>query len=139
MRRLTRALKDDRGVAAIEFALILPILAALVLLGIEGWLRINQVSQMRSALQTGSRYYQSGGSDDSAAAQLALQSWNNAPADATVSTSRSCSCGGVGASCSSLCSGTTPPDVYVTLTASGAFSDLMGNQPLSESGVVRVR
>jgi len=134
-----RALKDERGLAALEFALILPILIALVLFGLDGWLRINQVSQMSSALQAGSRYYQSGGSDDTAAAQVAVQAWSNAPGDAAVTTARSCTCGGAGASCSSLCAGNNLPNVYVTLTATGTFSDMMGHQPLSENGTVRVR
>jgi len=140
MKRFFRALKDDRGVAALEFALILPILAALILLGIDGWTRINQTSQMRSAVQTGARYYQGGGADDNAAAQLALASWNNAPAGATVTAARSCTCGGAGASCSSLCAGSALPQVYVTLTATGGFSDLMtGPTSLTQSGTVRVR
>ena len=139
MKRLAHALKDERGLAAIEFALILPILIALVLFGLDGWLRINQVSQMTSAVQAGSRYYQSGGADDAAASQLALQAWNNAPGDAAVNSARSCSCGGVGASCSSLCPGNNLPNVYITLTATGSFSDMMGNVPLSQSAIVRVR
>ena len=140
MKRLARTLKkDERGLAVMEFALILPILTALVLLGLDGWLRINQVSQMSSAVQAGSRYYQSGGADDVAAAQLALQAWNHPPSDAAVNTARSCTSGGVGASCSSLCAGNNLPNVYVTLTATGTFSDLMGNQALTETGTVRVR
>jgi Flp pilus assembly protein TadG len=139
MKRMLRAWRDERGVAAIEFARIIPNLVALVVLGLDGWLRINQISQMRSALQTGSRYYQGGGSDDTAAAQLALQSWMHAPPDAGVNTSRACSCAGVGASCSSQCANNTLPSVYVTLTATGTPSSLIQSQMISESGVVRVR
>jgi Flp pilus assembly protein TadG len=140
MKRFFAALRDERGVAAIEFALIVPILAAFIVLGIDGWTRINQTSQMRSAVQTGARYYQGGGSDDTAAAQLALASWNNAPHGAQVTTARSCTCGGAGASCSSLCAGQDLPQVYVTLTATGGFSDLMtGPTSLTQSGTVRVR
>lgn len=140
MKRFTRALKDDRGVAAVEFALILPVLSALIILGLNGWLHINQVSQMRSAIQAGSRYYQGGGADDVAAGQLALQAWNHAPANAAVNPVRSCTCGGVGASCSSLCAGNALPNVYVTLTATGTFSGMWGgSQALSETGTVRVR
>jgi Flp pilus assembly protein TadG len=139
MIRFARAWKDDRGVAAIEFALMLPILVGLVLLGADGWMRINQVSQMRSALQSGSRYYQGGGADDPSAAQLTLQSWTGHPGDAVVNTVRSCTCGGVGASCSGQCPGGNLPLVFVTLTATGTYSGLMGASPLNESGVVRVR
>jgi len=140
MKRFFRALRDNRGVAAVEFALIVPIMAAMVVAGVDGWMRINQVSQMRSAAQTGARYYQGGGADDTAAAQLALASWDHAPADATVTAARACSCGGVGASCSSLCASQDLPQVYVTLTVSGGFSDPMaGVQSLSQTSTVRVR
>jgi Flp pilus assembly protein TadG len=140
MMRFLRALRDDRGVAALEFALIVPIMAALIVGGVDGWLRINQLSQMHSAIQAGARYYQAGGNDDGAAAQLALQAWSHSPQDAQVTTARSCTCGGVGASCSSLCTGSALPNVYVTLTATGRFSDLvLGAQALNEGGTVRVR
>ena len=55
MRRLARFVGDQRGVAAIEFALIIPILTGLVLFGLDGWLRINQVTQM--GLQLGMRAF----------------------------------------------------------------------------------
>jgi Flp pilus assembly protein TadG len=139
MRRLFHRWRDERGAAAIEFALILPILVGALLLGADGWMRLNQQSAMRSALQTGARYYQGGGSDDNAAAQLALQSWAHAPTGAAVTTTRSCSCAGVGASCTSQCADASLPAAYVTLTATANFSSLMSTEPLSESGSVRIR
>jgi Flp pilus assembly protein TadG len=140
MRRLARILRDQRGVAAIEFALIIPILAGLVLFGLDGWLRINQASQMHSAVAAGTRYYESGGSDDTAAAQLALQSWAHVPADGVISATRSCTCGGAGASCSGLCpDGVSLPQVYVTLAASGTYNGIMHSDVLTENGGVRVR
>ena len=140
MIRFLRTLrKDERGAAALEFAFILPILAGLLVFGADGWLRINQVSQMRSAVQTGARYYQSGGSDDAVAAQLGLAAWSHAPGDATLTTARACTCGGAGASCSSQCPDLSLPQVYITMTANGTFSGLMDSQALTETGQVRVR
>ena len=137
--RLARSLKDDRGVAAIEFALILPIMVALVLAGIEGWSRINQVSQMRSAISSGARYYESGGSDDTAAATLAMAAWNHPPGDAVVTTARTCTCAGAGAACNSQCANNTLPNVYVTFTATGTFTGIMHTALLTQNGGVRVR
>jgi Flp pilus assembly protein TadG len=139
MRRLARLVRDQRGVAAIEFALIIPILAGLVLFGLDGWLRINQATQMHSAIATGTRYYESGGSDDTAAATLALQSWAHVPGDGVVNATRSCTCGGATAVCTALCAGNTLPNVYVTLSASGTYTGIMHSAVLTESGGVRVR
>ena len=137
--RLARSLKDDRGVAAVEFALVLPILVGLVLFGIEGWTRINQVSQMNSAISSAARYYESGGADDSAAATLAMAAWNHPPGDGAVTTARSCTCGGAGASCASQCANNTLPNVYVTLTATGTFTGIMHTALLTQTGGVRIR
>jgi Flp pilus assembly protein TadG len=131
--------QDERGAAAIEFAFIVPILTGLLLFGAEGWLRINQVSQMRSAVQTTARYYQSNGNDDGVAAQLGLQAWSHAPGDASLNTTRACSCAGAGASCTSPCPDNTLPQVYITVTANGTWSGLMHSQVLTETGQVRVR
>jgi Flp pilus assembly protein TadG len=139
MMRLFRSLSDERGAAAIEFALIVPILAALVLAGVDGWMRINQVSQMRSAVTAGTRYYEGGGASDSAAAQLAMAAWAHAPGDGAVNTVRSCTCAGAGASCTSQCPDNTLPNVYVTLTATGTYTGLVNHALLTESGGVRVR
>lgn len=140
MSRFFRALRrDERGAAAIEFAFIVPILTGLVLFGLDGWLRINQVAQMRSAVQTGARYYQSGGSDDAAAASLGLAAWSHPPGDAVLSTARACRCAGVGASCTSACPDSTLPQVYVTFSATGTFTGMMHSEALTETGQVRVR
>ena len=130
---------DIVGAAAIEFAFILPILTALVVVGLDGWLRINQVSQMRSAIQSGSRYYQSGGADDTAASTLGLAAWAHRPGDATLAGVRVCKCGTTVVDCTTQCPGSTLPMVFVTLTATGTFSGLWASQSLTETGGVRLR
>lgn len=139
MRRLRALARDRRGVAAVEFALILPILVAVLILGVDGWLRITHANDMRTALQTGARYYQSGGADDTAAQQAALSAWPTPPTDATLTVSRTCMCGPSAAACSSLCGGSAPPSALITLSARGTFQGLTGTTPLAEDEVVRVR
>jgi len=139
MRRLGAFAADRRGLAALEFALIAPLLAALLMLGADGWLRTSQLSGMRSALQSGARYYQLGGSDDPTAQALTAQSWAHAPPGNTVSVARSCTCGALPIACTTLCAGSNPPSVYITLTASGTFPGLMQSRSLSQSDVLRIR
>ncbi|MFL5297468.1 MAG: TadE/TadG family type IV pilus assembly protein [Phenylobacterium sp.] len=138
--RLVRSLRDDRGVAAIEFALIIPVLVGVLLLGMDGWMRITQVSQMRSALQAGARYYEGGGSDDTNAANLAVKAWASVPADAQVIVARSCTCGAVVVACTSQCApNNTLPQTFITLTANGTYHGVVHSESLTEVGSIRVR
>jgi Flp pilus assembly protein TadG len=139
MKHALQVFRDDRGIAAIEFGLIVPVLVVMLLFGAEGWLRIDAASKMRSSLQAGARYYQSGGTDDVAAASLAMQGWATKPADAAVNAARSCQCGGGAADCASLCTNNIPPKAFVNLTATGTFTGFMHTEVLSQTSAVRIR
>jgi len=139
MRVLRACLRDRTGAAALEFALIMPLLAALLLLAADGWLRTSQVSNMRAALQTGTRYYQTGGTDDELARVLALQAWTHSPGDAALTVVRSCTCGDIPSTCSSLCSNSDPPSAFINLSATGTFAGLVKTTPLAQHEVLRVR
>lgn len=136
---LQRLRRDERGVAAIELALLAPVLAAILMLGVEGWLRIDQTLSMQGALQTGGRYYQMGGADDAAAVSLARSTWTNRPNDGEVTVARVCKCGEVVVACSSLCANADTPVALVNLSASATFVGLTGSHPLRQTEIVRVR
>lgn len=138
-RLLQRFRRDERGVAAMELALLAPLLAAILMLGVEGWLRIDQTLSMQGALQTGGRYYQMGGADDAAAVNLARSTWTNRPNDGEVAVARVCKCGAVVVACSSLCANADTPVALVNLSASGTFVGLTGSHPLRQTEIVRVR
>lgn len=138
IRRLHRFRADDRGLAALEFALVAPIFLAVLLIGADHWLRISQLSAMRSALQTGVRYFQTGGVDDAKAQALANQAWTRRPPDGVVVVARTCACGAVTVECTNLCSA-DPPSVFITLTATGQFAGLTQSRTLTQSDVLRVR
>jgi len=139
MRRLRKFLTDRRGLAAMEFALITPLLVTLVVFGADGWLSTSQLNDMRSALQSGARYYQLGGSDDTVAHTVAMNAWVHAPADAAAVVARSCACGSTAIACTALCAGSNPPNVYIGLTTTGTFTGLMHSRVLSQSETLRVR
>lgn len=139
MGHFRRFISDRSGVAALEFALIAPLLATLVIVGADTWLHVSQNEDMRTALQTAARYYETGGSDDPTAQLVALQAWPSKPADGAVSVARSCTCGATPADCATLCPGSNPPSVYLSLTAQGTFTGLLQSHILSQNDVVRVR
>jgi Flp pilus assembly protein TadG len=136
---LRRFRRDERGVAAMELALLAPVLVAIMMLGVEGWLHVDQTLSMQGALQSGGRYYQMGGADDAAAVTLARSTWTNRPTDGDVTVARVCKCGAVVVSCSSLCDNADTPVALVNLTATATFVGLTGSHPLRQTEIVRVR
>lgn len=138
MRR--RFAADESGASAIEFGLLAPVLAVFIALGVQLWAMGGTLMNMRSAVDAGARYYLAGGSNDSAARTVALSAWRGAPADGAVTLTRSCSCAGGAADCSSLCAATSgPPQELVSIKATGTWSAWVTPMALHEERVVRVR
>jgi len=140
MKRLLHRLgADRRGLAAVELALVAPVIAGLALLSLEVWSASARSQDMRAALKAGAQYYMNGGANDVTAQALALSAWEAPPGDAEVSITRSCACGEVAQVCTTLCSNGTPPAVIVVLQATGTQAQAFFNPVLSEQRVVRVR
>lgn len=140
MRTLwSRFREDRRAAAAVEMALIAPVLAVLAITSFTVWDAATRGQDMRVALKTGAQYYMNGGLDDAAAQSVTMSAWQNAPSGASVVVTRSCYCVTTPQSCSILCAGNTPPSVYATLTAKGSWTMADANPNLTETRVVRVR
>jgi Flp pilus assembly pilin Flp len=125
------------GAAAVEFALLLPIFAALLIGVVQygGMVIANQ--QMHNGVSAGAVYVMRGGTDLTAVQNVALQGWPNPPADAAVSVSQACSCAGVGSACGSLCADGTYPEAFITISATGTYNGLFGTKAMSSSQVIR--
>ncbi len=136
---LRRLLGDRRGVAAVEFAMIAPILAFAGVAVIDGWNMAARVAEMRTSVKAGGQYYMSGGTDDAAARAVALAAWVNKPADGTLAVERSCKCGGTVHACNTLCSDSKPPASFISLTATRPVDGTVWNAPVAAKQVVRVR
>ena len=109
--------RDARGVAAVEFAFIAPILAGLVVVSFGVWEAGAREQNLRSALRLGTQYYMNGGASDAGARTVAMGGWSKRPANGTVTTARMCRCGETASACNTQCPGDTPPSIYVTLSA----------------------
>ena len=139
MRRLRAFGPDQRGLAGMEFAFIAPIVIALLVLGVDGWMRESQMADMRTAMHTGARYYETGGSDDPTAQAVSTAAWLTRPQDGALGVVRACTCGSTPVACTAVCGGSNLPSVFITLTASGTYNGLLQSHALSQSDVIRVR
>ncbi|AMY00199.1 TadE/TadG family type IV pilus assembly protein [Mesorhizobium ciceri] len=138
-------LGDDSGVAAVEFAMVLPILC-LVLLGIlDGWSYITSSLSMRAGVKTAANLVMSGSTDDAATQAIAIASWENRPEDGQVTLSHIRMCGTTVVDASTMCSGPKVPSIYVQIQASGtwvppiAFGAFAAPTVIGHQEVIRVR
>ncbi|RUT96363.1 pilus assembly protein [Mesorhizobium sp. USDA-HM6] len=137
--------KNRSGAAAVEFALVLPVLCA-ALFGIaDGWSYVTSSLAMRSGVKTAANLLLAGAADDNAIQAAALSSWQKKPDDAAVAISRTYKCGTIVVVSSTVCAGSKLPSIYVQIQASGtwvppfSFGVFPHNTALSHVQVVRVR
>lgn len=139
MRFLRTFARHRGGASAIEFAIVTPILAGLLISSLDAWQLISRKQDMHAAVNAGAHYYMGGGTDDPTAHSISLSGWPNRPGDGQMSISRACSCAGAASVCSTLCAATQQaPEIRVTLNARTQWNGLQP-APLSESETVRVR
>lgn len=136
---LKRFLGDKDGVAAVEFGLILPVLGAMFIGVADGSAVLTNYNQMRTAVSSGAQYIMSGGQDLTTAQNIVVSAWKSPPANAVVSATKVCKCGGVAAPCNSLCPDQTVPLAYISMVSSANVSGAVVNVPISTTETVRVR
>jgi Flp pilus assembly protein TadG len=138
--------RDRSGSAAIEFAVIAPVLAIVVLGIVDVWSLASSNINANVAVKAASNYYLQGGTDDITAQALGTAAWRNPPDDANLSIARACKCSGVTVTCSSSCAtGNSTPVTIVTIAASGTWTapfapaPIPSEEALAAGAVVRVR
>ena len=133
------ALSDNRGVAAVEFALIAPVLAA-VIVGIAAvvpFLNANNV--MHDAVSSGARYVMAGGTNATAIHDITLASWQGHTNTDTVTVSQTCTCAGATSVCTSLCADSSVPQGFTTIQTSSNYTGMMSNQTITAQQIIRTR
>ncbi|MDQ0466492.1 Flp pilus assembly protein TadG [Caulobacter ginsengisoli] len=137
---LRRLSADQRGAAMVEFGLIAPILALVVLGIVQGGTMLGKYNAMRTGISNGAQYVMGGGTDLATARLIAQEAWPSRGATATIAASKVCRCGGTVADCSLLCaSDQSVPQAFVTISATDIFNDGVVNHSVSAQQVVRVR
>lgn len=138
-RGLAKGIRGENGNAAVEFGLVGPLLALLLIgltdVGHYAYQRLD----MFSAVRAGAQYFMSGGSELAEARTIIEASWRQAPGDASVSVQRLCYCDSEPASCSANCPDDAPPEAYNHISAAGTFTGILTNFRAESVDVIRVR
>ena len=138
-RRLKQWRSNQSGGAAVELAMIAPVIAGMAVVSFSVWQTGMQHQDARTALDVAAEYYMNGGLDDGVAETLAVGAWSNKPDDGAVDTQRSYRCGDTAALIDTICVGGRTPGGYVTITATGTMSISLGQPSMTIERVVRVR
>lgn len=107
-----------RGTSAIEFALIAPVLIALLFGVAEVASYTSSAMSMDRALRAGTQYVMNGGKENTVIEKIVMKSWSDLPAKVSVTVSSDCLCAGTHTTCSaSACPDGSKPEGYMTLVA----------------------
>lgn len=131
---------DERGVAAVEMALVAPVIAGLAFVSINLWEATLRRQQQDEALRVASQYYLTGGSDDAKARTLGLAAWTNRPEGGDIVIDRIYRCGSTNVSSTTLC-GTeqVPPATIIRLVATATTTGAAFQPAQVRTEMVRVR
>jgi Flp pilus assembly protein TadG len=132
-------LKRTDGAAAVEFALIIPVLAIIVIMLPDTSDIVFGAMNMNMAVRSSIQYAMSGGSSMSAAQTIGNQTWTNKPTGATLTAATVCTCNGSSATCGQTCMDGSQPYTYVTVTGAATFGGTVISVPLTTTQKVRVQ
>jgi len=119
----------SRGVAAIEFAVIVPTLVLMMICTVDLGMGIYRKMQVQNAAQAGAAYAMFHGfaADSISTAVTSATSFSGIAA--SPAPSQSCGCasntGVTSATCSSTCSGGSVTGTYVTVSAQGTYNTIL--------------
>lgn len=134
-----RFLLDRSGAPAVEFALIAPVLLALIAGAVDIAHIAFQRSDMAGAIRSGTQYFMAGGTHPERARAIVEEAWGSRPEEAVVRVERLCECGEVEASCNLLCPDQSVPLAYAVITIEAPMSGLFLTHYSAVQDKVRVR
>ncbi len=136
---IPRFAADRSGAPAVEFALIAPLLLALVVFAADIAHIAFQRSDMTGAIRSGTQYFMAGGTHPERARVIVEEAWGTRPEEARVLVERICECAEVVASCNLLCPDQSVPVAYATITIEAPMAGLFMSHYSSVTDKVRVR
>jgi len=138
LRRLASGKADDcRGVAAIEFAIVGPMLVVMMVCTIDLGTGIFRKMQVQNAAQAGAIYAALHGFTASSISTAVTSATNLSGISASPAPTTYCGCASSNTissvSCSSTCSGGSSPGTYVTVSAQAVYTPILSYPLLPES------
>jgi Flp pilus assembly protein TadG len=132
---ISEFLRRKDGTAAIEFALLLPVLVIGVLFLSDAVTIGTGSSEMQSAVRASIQYAMNGGTDMTVAKQQGILAWADEPSNGTLTVTSACTCGASAGVCGTLCADGSDPATYVTSVATGTLGGnvLSINKTVTES------
>ena len=135
VRRFARELHAN---AAIEFAIIVPVLAVVAVMISDASNVALGASHMESALRSSVQYAMNGGTDMSQAQTVGMLAWQGKPDGASLNVTSVCKCGAAGGDCDQICPDGSLPQTFVSATASAALGGSVIHLQKTLSETVRV-
>ncbi len=123
---LTRVGCDRRGTAIVDFGLIVPMLALMVLAVSDIGLGVRRKMQVENAVQTAAAYAIARGFDAAAVTSIVTGSVNGVTINASPAPTQFCGCATgtaiAAATCGSICPNGNAAGTYVTISAQSSYS-----------------
>jgi Flp pilus assembly protein TadG len=132
-----QAIRDTKGVAAIEFAIMIPLLSLMVVSVTDIGLAVYRKMQVENAAQAGAQYAIARGFDTNGVSQAVTSATNSTAITASPSPVTFCGCptnSGISTvSCGSNCFGGGLAGTYATVTAQATYYTLINYQLVAET------
>ena len=129
---VTRVAGDQRGVAAIELALIAPVLTLMMVAVTDIGMGVYRKMQVEDAAQVGAQYAIKNGYDAKAISNAVISATNSSAITASPAPVKFCGCAtGSGVSsttCGTTCPGGALAGTYTTVSAQAAYQTILNYQ-----------
>ena len=127
--RVRAAAVDIRAVAAIEFAIIVPVLLFMMIAVVDFGMAIYSNMQVQNAAQAGAQYAIAHGFNANSISQAVTSATNLPGITVSAGPTKFCGCpssaGVTNTACNSICSGGATPGTYVTVSAQGSYTTIV--------------
>ncbi len=134
-----RLLRDCRGVSAVEFALLAPVLVGSLIAMVDIGLALGERMAMDRGIRAGASAAMAEITDTAVIRGVVEEAARGADT-VTVTVGEQCECAGSDTLCTNLCTGGAAPDLFIEISASKVYDGLLlDGYDLSSSTRVQMR